>query len=198
MLGVFNPLIIVPGIICSLLLLCASVMTLKNPNGCAMAVFIFGTFLVFVGLIIYAYCTLIFLVLSSSISVMRSTSATGESKCIDDFHAMFSGAGIGCLIGTIGALGSFIASICATCGICKAKDHVAHEEQMRSRAVRQLHYYDENNDDTVNNTGYPVLSGYSTPGGSTTGEKKEVVGPHKVVVVTDVADGCAASHLVVY
>ena len=65
-------------------------MTLKNPNVCTMAVFIFGTFLVFVGLIIYAYCTLIFLVFASSISVMKSTSATGESKCIDDFHAMFS------------------------------------------------------------------------------------------------------------
>lgn len=104
---------------------------------------------------------------------------------IDDFHAMFSGAGVGCLVGSIGAIGSFIASICTTCGICKARDHVADEEVMRSRAVAQLHYYDEDNEVTFNNTGYPVLSDHPMPAGSNTGEKKEV-GPHKVVVVTDV------------
>lgn len=105
-----------------------------------MTVFIFGTIFVFAGLIIYVVCTFIFLVSASSIGVMKSTSATGESKCIDDFHAMFSGAGVGCLVGSIGAIGSFIASICTTCGICKARDHVADEEVMRSRAVAQLHY----------------------------------------------------------
>ena len=195
-IGVFNLWLITPAITSSLFLLCASMMTLKNPNRRAMKVFIKGTFLVFAGLVIYAFYTIIFLVFARSMSVMKSTSATGEGKC----HAMFSAAGIGCLIGTIGALGSFIASICATCGIRKATEHVAQvEEVMRSRAAAQLHHYGQDNEATVNNTGYPSLSDYLPDAGwlKHAGEKKEVVGPHKVVVVTDVADGCAASLLVV-
>ena len=36
-------------------------------------------------------------------------------------QAMFSSAGVGCLIACIGCLGGFISAICASCGICKAQ-----------------------------------------------------------------------------
>ena len=36
-------------------------------------------------------------------------------------QAMFSSAGVGCLIACIGCLGAFISAICASCGICKAQ-----------------------------------------------------------------------------
>ena len=112
-LGVFNPLLIIPGIICSLFLLCASALTLKNPDGCAMVVFMFGTIFVFVGLIIYVISTFIFLVyVNVFIDMMKSatTPSPGMAKCIDDSQAMFSGVGVGCLIGSIGAFGSFVAA----------------------------------------------------------------------------------------
>ena len=267
-LGVLNPLLIIPGIICTLFLLCASVLTLKNPDGCAMAVFIFGTIFVFAGLIIYVIGTFISLVYATVyIDSMESatTSSPGMTKCIDDSQAMFSGVGVGCLIGSIGAFGSFVAAICATCGICKVRT----KEQGGTSA--HAHYYDEDQPapqvataigvtievlsgghitgDTVYYTakshtfpsGNKLVQGQQgevtgsgsgekkgthllvlfpgnkgsvglratdvsrdppLPGGLVTGPvtargEKKVAGAHKVVIVTDVAGGCAASNLVV-
>ena len=268
-LGVFNPLLIIPGIICSLFLLCASALTLKNPDGCAMVVFMFGTIFVFVGLIIYVISTFIFLVyVNVFIDMMKSatTPSPGMAKCIDDSQAMFSGVGVGCLIGSIGAFGSFVAAICATCGIRKVRT----KEQGGTSA--HAHYYDEDQPapqvataigvtievlsgghitgDTVYYTGkshtfpsgnklvqgqqgevtgsgsgekkdthllvlFPGNKGSvglratdvsrdpaPLPGGLVTGPvtargEKKVAGAHKVVIVTDVAGGCAASNLVV-
>ena len=36
-------------------------------------------------------------------------------------QAMFSSAGVGCLIACIGCVGGFISAICASCGVCKAQ-----------------------------------------------------------------------------
>ena len=69
--------------------------------------FITGSVFSFVTFIIYAIATYALLVYARVRRV--------DEYCPDESRAMFSGAGVGCLIATIGALGAFVSSICASC-----------------------------------------------------------------------------------
>uniref|UniRef100_A0A7S0EM65 Uncharacterized protein n=1 Tax=Phaeocystis antarctica TaxID=33657 RepID=A0A7S0EM65_9EUKA len=132
-LDVFNPCIIVPAIVCALFLYLGSGLTLCKPACGGMAVLICGAVFSLLSLPIFSIMVFIYLFYANILIEIYKTSfnfggdcsgSAAESnfcKCIDDSQAMFSSAGVGCLIACIGCLGAFISAICASCGICKAQ-----------------------------------------------------------------------------
>ena len=84
----------------------------------ANGMFITGSIFSFVTFIIYAIATYVLLVAANvAIESIKSVWGAGTwfDDCLDESRAMFSSAGVGCLIATIGALGAFVSSICASC-----------------------------------------------------------------------------------
>jgi len=128
-LGVMNPLISIPAILCWLFLMIGSVLTLQKPACCGMTMLTFGTVFSILSFALYAACTyFLLLYLSVIITVFKNAYGIAEAcsgsdahaicKCIDDTQKMLSSTGVGCLICTIACMGAFVASICASCGIC--------------------------------------------------------------------------------
>jgi len=136
-LDVFNPAIIIPAIFCALFLYLGSGLALKNPACGGKVVLIIGSIFSFPSFIIYAIGTYFLLIAANIYVEIIKTSfntAVGTddhvfTKCLDDSRAMFSSAGVGCLIACIGCLGAFISAICASCGICK------HETKQKQAAL---------------------------------------------------------------
>jgi len=132
-LDVFNPSIIVPAIVCALFLYLGSGLTLCKPACGGMAVLISGAVFSLLSLPIFSVMVFIYLFYANIVLEVIKTSwdfhgdcsgydaESGFCKCIEDSQAMFSSAGVGCLIACIGCLGGFISAICASCGICKAQ-----------------------------------------------------------------------------
>ena len=84
----------------------------------ANGMFITGSIFSFVTFIIYAIATYLLLIYANVIiAAIETVWGTGHwfQDCLDESRAMFSSAGVGCLIATIGALGVFVSSICASC-----------------------------------------------------------------------------------
>ena len=83
----------------------------------ANGMFITGSVFCFVTFVLYAIATWVLLVAANvAIDLMLSIAHEQSSDdCLDESRAMFSSAGVGCLIATIGALGAFVSSICASC-----------------------------------------------------------------------------------
>ena len=84
----------------------------------ANGIFITGSIFSFVTFIIYAIATYVLLVYANVvIEVIKRVWGADDwfDDCLDESRAMFSSAGVGCLIATIGALGAFVSSICASC-----------------------------------------------------------------------------------
>lgn len=139
-LDVFNPCMIIPAIFSALFLYIGSGLTLKDPVqfSCGgKGMFITGSIFAFPSFIIYAiatYCLLVYANVVVEIIKQTFEQAAGDdhvfSKCLDDSRAMFSSAGVGCLIACIACLGAFISSICASCGICK------HETALKKAPVQ--------------------------------------------------------------
>ena len=80
--------------------------------------FITGSIFCFVTCIIYAVATYVLLVYANVVVEIFRTAWGGGywfDDCLDESRAMFSSAGVGCLIAAIGALGAFVSSICASC-----------------------------------------------------------------------------------
>jgi len=139
-LDVFNPAMIVPAIFCALFLYIGSALTLANPVkfSCGgKGMLITSNILTFPSFIIYAIGTYFLLIAANIYVEIIKTSfntAVGTddhvfTKCLDDSRAMFSSAGVGCLIACIGCLGAFISAIFASCGICK------HETKQKQAAL---------------------------------------------------------------
>jgi len=138
-LDVFNPAMIVPAIFSSLFLYIGSGLTLKNPVqfSCGgKGMFITGSVFAFPSFIIYAIGTYFLLIVANVyVEIIKQTFDNGLGDghvfegCLDDTRAMFSSAGVGCLIACIGCLGAFISAICASCGICK------HETKQKQAAL---------------------------------------------------------------
>jgi len=134
-LDVFNPCMIIPAIFSALFLYIGSGLTLKDPVqfSCGgKGMFITGSIFAFPSFIIYAiatYCLLIYANVVVEVIKQTFVQAAGDdhafSKCLDDSRAMFSSAGVGCLIACIACLGAFVSSICASCGICKHETALA-------------------------------------------------------------------------
>ena len=80
--------------------------------------FITGSVFCFVTFVLYAIATW-FLLIYANVVIAAIETVWGAGywfdKCLDESRAMFSSAGVGCLIATIGALGAFVSSICASC-----------------------------------------------------------------------------------
>merc|ERR1712028_211265 len=112
-------------------------LALKNPACGGKVVLIIGSIFSFPSFIIYAIGTYFLLIAANIYVEIIKTSfntAVGTddhvfTKCLDDSRAMFSSAGVGCLIACIGCLGAFISAICASCGICK------HETKQKQAAL---------------------------------------------------------------
>ena len=84
----------------------------------ANGIFITGSIFAFVTFIIYAIATYVLLVYANVvIELIKRVWGADDwfDDCLDESRAMFSSAGVGCLIATIGALGAFVSSICASC-----------------------------------------------------------------------------------
>ena len=84
----------------------------------ANGIFITGSIFCFVTSIIYAVATYVLLIYANIVVEIFRTAWGGGywfDDCLDESRAMFSSAGVGCLIATIGALGAFVSSICASC-----------------------------------------------------------------------------------
>ena len=84
----------------------------------ANGIFITGSIFSFVTFIIYAMATYVLLIYANVvIEVIKSVWGADDwfDDCLDESRAMFSSAGVGCLIVTIGTLGAFVSSICASC-----------------------------------------------------------------------------------
>ena len=84
----------------------------------ANGIFITGSIFSFVTFIIYAIATYVLLVYAYVvIEVIKRVWGADDwfDDCLDESRAMFSSAGVGCLIATIGTLGAFVSSICASC-----------------------------------------------------------------------------------
>ena len=80
--------------------------------------FITGSVFCFVTFVLYAIATWVLLIYANVvIAAIETVWGAGYwfDKCLDESRAMFSSAGVGCLIATIGALGAFVSSICASC-----------------------------------------------------------------------------------
>ena len=80
--------------------------------------FITGSVFSFVTFIIYAIATYVLLVYANIVIEIIKTAWGGGAwfdDCLDESRAMFSSAGVGCLIATIGTFGAFVSSICASC-----------------------------------------------------------------------------------
>jgi len=132
-LDVFNPSIIVPAIVCALFFYLGSGLTLCKPACGGMAVLISGAVFSLLSLPIFSVMVFIYLLYANIVLEVIKTSwdfhgdcsgydaESGFCKCIEDSQAMFSSAGVGCLIACIGCVGGFISAICASCGVCKAQ-----------------------------------------------------------------------------
>jgi hypothetical protein len=135
-LNVFNPAVIIPAIFTSIFTYVGSGLALKDPlkfSCAANGMFITGSIFCFVTCIIYAVATYVLLVYANVVVEIFRTAWGGGywfDDCLDESRAMFSSAGVGCLIATIGALGAFVSSICASCGICK------HETKQKQAPVQ--------------------------------------------------------------
>jgi len=72
-----------------------------------------GSVFSFISFIIYAWATLT--LIFSDIEIWRK--GYSYKDCVDESYAraMLSGAVVGCLIASIGTLGAFVSSICASC-----------------------------------------------------------------------------------
>ena len=84
----------------------------------ANGIFITGSIFSFVTFIIYAIATYVLLVYANVvIELIKRVWGADDwfDDCLDESRAMFSSAGVGCLIATIGTLGAFVSSICASC-----------------------------------------------------------------------------------
>ena len=80
--------------------------------------FITGSVFCFVTFVLYAIATWVLLIYANVvIAAIETVWGVGYwfDDCLDESRAMFSSAGVGCLIATIGALGAFVSSICASC-----------------------------------------------------------------------------------
>lgn len=138
-LNVFNPAVIIPAIFTSIFMYVGSGLALNNPlkYSCAgNGMFITGSVFSFVTFIIYAIATYVLLVYANIVIEIIKTAWGGGAwfdDCLDESRAMFSSAGVGCLIATIGTFGAFVSSICASCGICK---HEAKQKQAATAPVQ--------------------------------------------------------------
>ena len=84
----------------------------------ANGMFITGSVFCFVTFVLYAIATWVLLIYANVvIAAIETVWGVGYwfDDCLDESRAMFSSAGVGCLIATIGALGAFVSSICASC-----------------------------------------------------------------------------------
>ena len=84
----------------------------------ANGMFITGSVFCFVTFVLYAIATWVLLIYANVvIAAIETVWGAGYwfDDCLDESRAMFSSAGVGCLIATIGALGAFVSSICASC-----------------------------------------------------------------------------------